>query len=160
MRMHVKQRFLSLGDKYDIYDESDRPLFQVQGQVFSFGAKISVMNLAGQELFFIQQKVFRVLAEYHVYRGNDVCAVVKQRLSFLKPRLDVSSAYGDFEIEGDFMALDFAIRCNGAEVARVSKKFFSFTDRYGVEVYGNADPAFIATLVVAIDNCLHNGSSE
>ena len=77
MRMHVKQHFLSLGDKYDIYDESDRPLFQVQGQVFSFGAKISVMNLAGQELFFIQQKVFRFLAEYHVYRGNDVCAVGK-----------------------------------------------------------------------------------
>lgn len=77
MRMHVKQRFLSLGDKYDIYDESDRPLFQVQGQVFSFGAKISVMKLAGQELFFIQQKVFRFLAEYHVYRGNDVCAVGK-----------------------------------------------------------------------------------
>lgn len=97
---------------------------------------------------------------YVLQSALEYCAVVKQRLSFLKPRLDVSSAYGDFEIEGDFMALDFAIRCNGTEVARVSKKFFSFTDRYGVEVYGNADPAFIATLVVAIDNCLHNGSSE
>jgi len=49
---------------------------------------------------------------------------------------------------------------NGVPVAVVSKKFFSFSDTYGVDIADNENHAFILALVIVIDQVLHDNENN
>ena len=46
------------------------------------GGQIHVFDMTGQELYFIQQKLFRFLPEYHIFAGDILCAIVKRNSHF------------------------------------------------------------------------------
>ena len=95
-----------------------------EGEIL-LGAKIHLYDAIGTELYFIQQKVFRFLPEYHIYNGKDLSAVVKKELSFFRPRLNITSQFGHFTIEGNLFAMDFAILNNGVVIGELHKKWLS-----------------------------------
>ena len=158
MKLYIKQKVFSLGDKYYVFNEMQQPVFAVQGRIFSMGAKIHVFDMTGQELYFIQQKLFRFLPEYHIFAGDILCAIVKKEFSFFKPRLAIQSQYGDYTMEGNLFGMDFTIFNDGIPVGEIHKKWFSFGDSYELVVHDPNNAAFFSTLVIAIDNCLHNES--
>lgn len=156
MVLYIKQRVFSFGDKYNVFNEQEQPIFAVQGQIFSFGAKIHVYDLAGNELYYIEQKLFRFLPEYHIFSSGNLCAVIKKEFSFFKPRLYIQSQFGDFRIEGNLFSMDFIIMNGDLQVGEIHKKWLSFGDSYELIVNNPDDAAFFSTMVIAIDNCLHN----
>ena len=156
MKLYIRQRIFSIGDKYDIIDESGAPVFNVRSEVFSFGAKIHLCDMTDSELYYIEQRLFRFLPEYHIYNMQGECAVVNKRMSFFKARLDIDSAFGQYEIDGDVFAMDFVITRNGGMVGSIAKKWLSFGDSYELDIGSDEDAGFFCALVVAIDHCLHN----
>lgn len=160
MNLYIKQRIFSLKDKYNVYYESGEPVYSVEGELFSWGAKIHLYDLNGSELYYIKQKVLTFLPEYEIYTGDSFCARVKKELSFFTPRLNVQSSYGDFEIVGSFMEMDFDIQRDGQIFGQIHKQWLSWGDTYCLTVEKPADAAFFTSLVIAIDNCLHNDSNK
>ncbi len=160
MTLYIRQRFFSIGDRFTITDEQENPVFTVQGEIFSFGAKLHLYDLSGRELYYVEQKIFRFLPQYYIYQGGRQCAVVNKELTFFRPRLSVSSSMGDISIDGDFFSMSFALYLNGGLIGSISKEFFSFTDFYRLEIPNGTDPAFFCSLVIAIDNCLHDGNKN
>ncbi len=156
MYLYIKQRVFSLGDKYDVYDENSNVVFNVQSEIFSFGAKLHLCNAAGMELYYIKQNFSLFLKKYEIYTGNSLYATVQQELSFFRPRLAISSIYGDHEIEGDFFHFDFEIKRLGMLVGSVHKKWLSWGDSYELYIPDGSDAAFFVALVIAVDNCVHN----
>lgn len=153
----MKQRVFSLGDKYDVYDEHQEPIYHVQGEIFSWGAKIHLYDLSGKELYYIKQKVLTFLPEYAVFQGESLCARIQKEFTFFRPRLNVESVDGDFEIEGNFWDMDYEIRKNGEMMGEIHKEWLSWGDTYSISVREPKDAAFFTALTIAIDNCLHNG---
>jgi uncharacterized protein YxjI len=160
MNLYIRQRVFSLGDKYNVFNEQEQPVFTVQGQIFSFGAKIRLYDLAGNELYYIEQKLFRFLPEYHIFNCENLCAMVKKEFSFFKPRLHIQSQFGDFNMEGNLFGMDFEIQNGDQPVGEIHKKWLSFGDSYELVVHNPDDAAFFCTLVIAIDNCLHNENNH
>lgn len=156
MVLYIKQKVFTLRDKYYVYNEQFQPIFTVQSEFFTIGARIHVYDMTGQELYFIEQKLFRFLPEYHIFCGGNLCAIVKKVFTFLRPRLVIQSQYGDYTMEGNLFAMDFAIYHEGLPVGEIHKKWFSFGDTYELAVQDPDNAAFFSTLVIAIDNCLHN----
>ena len=74
-----------------------------------------------------------------------------------RPSFDISSVYSNYNIDGNLFAYDFSIFKNGSPVAIISKKWFSFSDTYGVSVDDNEDAAFILALVIVLDQIYHDG---
>lgn len=159
MKLYIKQRVFSIGDKYDVYDEAGNVYYDVKSELFTIGAKIHVNNVQGQELYYIKRKITFALARYEIYRGSYLCAVIQQQFSFFKPRLVITSDYGEFEVQGDFMDWNFEIVKNGALVGSVSKQWLSWSDTYELYIPEDSDSAFFASLVIAIDNCLHSNNN-
>ena len=159
MNLYIKQKIFTLADKYSVYNESGEPVFSVEGELFSWGAKIHLYDLNGMELYYIKQKVLTFLPEYEIYVGDDFCARVKKEFSFFHPRLNVQSSYGDFEIEGRFMEMDFDIQCNGQSLGEIHKEWLTWGDTYCLSIVNPENAAFFTSLVIAIDNCLHNDSN-
>jgi uncharacterized protein YxjI len=66
---------------------------------------------------------------------------------------DVSVSIDDHEIQivGSFFAHEFSFTRNGREVAKVSKKFWSWTDSYGLEVESSSYDVFFIGIVGLLD---------
>ena len=158
MRFVVRQKIFAFGDNFVIKDEYGKEHFMVKGKVFALGDKLRVYDMAGQELFYIEQKLFRFLPEYTIYQSGRPMAKVKKEFTFFKPKFNITSDLGDFVIQGNYWAMDFSILKNGNLVASVSKKWFSFADTYGVDIVKGEDYGFLITLVIVIDQVLHDNN--
>lgn len=156
MRYLVRQRVFSFGDNFTIKDENEQDRYIIQGKVFSFGDKLKLVDLNGNELFYIEQQLFRFLPEYYIYAGGEQMASVKKQLTLFTPKFVINSVYGSYEIEGNIFGYDFQIYKDGRMVAIINKKWFAFSDSYGVEIVDGEDHAFLLTLAIVIDQVLHD----
>ncbi len=160
MKLYIKQRVFSLGDKYDVYDSQENIVFNVESELFTIGAKLHLYNTQGQELFYIKRSFTLFLADYEIYQENNVIARISQEFSFFHAKLNVESMMGEFEINGDFMSMDYQIIRNGQYFGGVYKKWLSWGDSYELDIPENQNAGFFCALVIAIDNCLHNESKH
>jgi uncharacterized protein YxjI len=157
MRFVMKQKLFSFGDDFFIKDAADRDVYFVDGKAFSFGDQLSFQDLDGNELAFIRQKVFSWGKTYEIIREGDVAAVVQKELfSFFHHRFTVDvPGPDDLEAEGDFMDHEYEFRRGDRTVATVSKRWFSWTDTYGVDIAPGEDPVLILASAVVVDQACH-----
>lgn len=160
MRYVVKQRIFSFGDSFTIRDEAGNDHFLVKGKVFTFGDKLRIYDMQDRELVYIEQKLFRFLPEYRIYFSGQPVAIVKKEFSFFKPRFHIESTMGEYVVQGSFWGMEFEIFKDGQKVAQVSKKWFSWSDTYGVEIADNENAPFMLALVIVLDQVLHDNKNN
>ncbi|CAN5591144.1 LURP-one-related/scramblase family protein [soil metagenome] len=157
MRYIMKQKLLSFGDDFYIKDENKRDVYFVDGRAFSIGDKLAFKDLEGNELAFIRQKLLAWGATYEISRDGVVAAVVKKHVFALfhhRFSIDVPGP-DDLEAEGDFLDHEYAFRRGDRVVATVSKKWFSWTDTYGIDIADDEDPVLILASAVVVDQACH-----
>jgi uncharacterized protein YxjI len=158
MRYVLRQKIWALGDDFTIKDESGADRFKVDGKVFSIGDKLSFQDMGGRELAFIAQKLITIAPKYEIHRGGQLAAVVKKELfTFFKCKFTVDvPGPDDLEAKGDFWDHEYEFTRAGRRVGAVSKKWFSWTDTYGVDVADGEDDVLILASAVVIDMICHN----
>lgn len=160
MRYLIREKVFSLGDNFTIKTFEGYDAFKVVGKVFSLGNKLRIYSMDDRELVYIEQKVFKFLPEYNIYLDNSLAAVLKKEFTFLKPKLNIESRFGNFYIEGNIFARSFQVFKDGYIVADIYKKALSFSDTYEVEVDDSQNHAFILALVIAIDQIFHDNKNR
>src|SRR5262249_7629588 len=141
LRYQLRQKLLSWGDDFTIKDDQGRDLYYVDGKAFSIGQKLSLQDLEGNELAFIRQKLLAWGPTYEVERGGRVVAVVRKALLTLfscKFTVDVPGP-DDLEATGDLLDMEYRFQRGSRTVATVSKRWFSMSDTYGVDVAPGED---------------------
>src|ERR1041385_8662110 len=157
MRFVLKQKLFSFGDDFLIKDDTGSDVYFVDGRAFSFGDQLSFQDLSGNELAFIKQRVFAWGKTYEIVRDGEVAAVVKKHLFNLfhhRFTVDVPGP-DDLEAEGNFTDHEYTFRRGDREVARVSKRWFSWTDTYGVDIADGEDDVLILASAVVVDMVCH-----
>jgi uncharacterized protein YxjI len=162
MRYVMRQKLLSLADSFTIKDENERDAYVVKGKLFSFGDKLSFQDPDGNELVYIDQRLLSWGPTYELWRGTDLLAVVKRQLfSFIHHRFTVDvPGPDDLEAEGDFLDHEYTFARGDHVVASVSKKWFSWTDTYGIEVAEGEDPVLILASAVVVDMVCHGDNKR
>ncbi len=157
MRYVMKEKFFAWGDDFAIQDDQGRDVFFIDGKAFSFGDQLSFQDMQGNELAYIKQKVFAWGKTYEVFRGGALAAVVKKELfTLFKGRFTIDvPGPDDLEAEGDFLDHEYEFTRGGRRVAAVSKRWFSLTDTYGVDVGDGEDPVLILASAVVVDMACH-----
>ena len=158
MRYVMSQKFFSLADSFSIKDENETDVYLVKGKIFSFGDKLSFQDTQGNELVYIDQRLLNWGPTYELWRGADLLAVVKRELfSFIHHRFTVDvPGPDDLEAEGDFFDHEYTFTRGDRVVATVSKKWFSWTDTYGIDVAEGEDPVLILASAVVVDMVCHD----
>jgi uncharacterized protein YxjI len=157
MRYMMKQKLFSWGDDFTIRNEAGEDVFFVDGKAFSFGDKLSFQDMQKNELAFIRQKLLAWGPTYEITRDGALAAVVKKHLFTLfrcKFTVDVPGP-DDLEAEGSFLDMEYTFTRSGQSVAEVSKRWFSFTDTYGVDIQEGEDDVLILASTVVIDMACH-----
>lgn len=157
-RFVMKQDWFSFGDDYTIRDEAGRDVYRIDGKVFSFGDQLSFEDLSGRELAFIDQKLLNWGPTYEIHRGGALAAVVKKKIFTLFSCTFTVDVPGpdDLVAEGDFWEHEYQFTRHGRPVASVSKRWFSWTDTYGIDVPPGEDPVLVLASAVVIDLCCHD----
>ena len=157
MRYLMRQHFLSWGDDFTVQDESGQDGFYVDGKAFSLGDQLSFQDMEGHELAFIRQKLLAWGPTYEIYRRGELQAIVKKALFTLfqcRFSVDVPGP-DDLEARGSFTDHEYEFERGGSSVAVVSKRWFSWTDTYGVEIAEGEDDILILAATVVIDMACH-----
>ena len=161
MIFRIKEKFWSWGNDFSITDVDGNEVFYVAGSAFSWGDDLSFQNAQRQELARITQKLMSWKPRYQIIIAGELFAEVIKEWSWLNKQftLDVPGP-NDYTIDGSFWTHEFTFTRSGRSVARVSKKYWSWTDSYGVEIVENEDVVAILSACIVIDQVLHDGSSS
>lgn len=150
MKLYIKQKFLSWGDSFSVYDSSEREIFSVQGEVFTFGKKLALYDARGVELLRIEQELFCFRPRYHILKNEQIVATVVKEFSMFTPYYSVEGP--GWEIQGDFFDHDYEITDQGRLVASVQKQWLSWGDTYEIDVDDRVyDPAAVLAVAIIID---------
>ncbi len=162
MRYVMKQSWLSWGDDFSIKDAAGNDVFFVDGRALSFGDKLSFQDMSGNELAFISQRLLAWGPTYDIYVNGQLNATVSKRLFTLfkcKFEVDVPGP-DDLSAEGDFLDHEYSFYRHGEAVASVSKRWFSWTDTYGIDISESENDALILASAVVIDQVCHDGKKH
>jgi len=154
----MRQKFWALGDDFSIKDESGAEAFFVDGRAFSFGKKLSFQDADRRELAFIRQKLLSWGPTYEIERDGRTLAIVKKKLfTFLRCKFTVDvPGPDDLEAEGSLLSHEYTFTRHGQPVASVSKRWFTLTDSYGIDIADGEDVVLILASAVVIDLCCHD----
>jgi len=157
MRYIMRERILSWGDDFTIRNADGDNVYYVDGKVFSFGNKLSFKDMQGTEVARIDQKLLSIGPQYEIARGGETIAVVKKHLfTLFRARFTVDvPGPDDLEASGNFLDHEYSFERGGRQVARVSKKWFSFSDTYGIDIEEGQDDVLILAAAVVIDLVSH-----
>jgi len=119
--------------------------------------RLVFLDMAGNELAEIRQRVLTLGPSYDILRGGQVVATVSKHeftLLFCKFQVDVPGP-DDLEATGSLFDYEYAFRRHGREVATVSKKNFPWTASSGIDMADGEDDVLILASSVVIDLCCH-----
>ena len=157
MKYVMRQKVFSFGDDFVIKDETGIDRFKVDGKVFTIADKLSFQDMNGHEMAFIKQRLLSWGPKYEIYRNNGLAAVVEKKLFTLfhcKFVVDVPGP-NDLEAKGNFLDHEYTFTRNGQVVGACSKRWFAWSDTYGIEVAPGEDDVLILASSVVIDMVCH-----
>lgn len=162
VKLYLKQKFFSFADRYKVFDEKQKVLYHCEGKMFSFSHRIDIFETAGTKLLYtLRRRPFAFMATYLLTdpQGNEV-AQIRRRFTMFKPKLDITSKFGNFTLDGDVFAHSFSITQDGKIVVDFTKKWVSWGDSYEITVHPEENVGFYVSMVILIDNCLHDNRND
>ena len=150
MKLLVREKFLSMHNRYYIYNENEELEYEIQSKVISIGDKTKIYDKNHNVIAYIEQEIFHLMPHYNIYIENEYKYQIKKKFQFLKNDYELSNLY---KVDGNVFSLDFTIFNNyGDKVAVVNRKLLSIGDKYQIEILDEKDINIILTVIVAITN--------
>ena len=146
---HVKRKFLSLGDRFTIFDDLGLPSYQVEGSFLKIPKIFTISDMQGQEVSRIEKKPICFLPQFEVILADGTSFTIKKALTFLKSRYHIQGL--DMTVKGNIWDWDFSLQKGGYEIATISQNLSYLTFTYTVDIYDKAYSDLVISLVIAID---------
>src|SRR5689334_8401985 len=150
MLYQMKRNFWSMLGNFHVQDEFGDTAFQIQRQ-WGFN-KYSLIDETGREQVMLKQNIWAWRKTFEIYANGQFYARFTKPFFAFYDNYTVELYDGNLlQIDGDFFDCEYNIyRVNSGGSASVSKRWFSLTDTYGIEINPNEDQALILACVLAI----------
>jgi uncharacterized protein YxjI len=150
-RFVMREDMFTIGDDYWISDEAGVHAYRVDGKAMRVRETFVLEDASGREVATIKERKLSIRDKMGIERDGDTIATVRTAMGW-GDRFAIEVDGGqDLKAHGKVGKHEYEIERDGDTVARVSKKWFSLRDAYGVEVAAGEDEALILSVVVAIE---------
>jgi len=136
-------------DKFHIADEFGSTRYYVEGELFSWGKKLHIYNVTGEEIAFIRQKVLSLPPRYFVVINGAVVATIVKDFTFFRPSYHIEGL--PWEVKGDFWEHSYVMYDGNNEIMRISKAWFTWGDSYKLEIFDLQNEVLCLSVALAID---------
>ena len=157
MKLYIKEKVFSWGDKFTVKDEFGNDKYVVEGEVLTWGKKLHVYDMAGREVALIKQEIWSFLPQYYVFCGGEQVAQIKKEFTFLFPKYTIDGL--EWEIDGSFLAHEYEITRSGRRIVTISKEWMTWGDSYELDILDPRDEIVALAVVLTIDCVTESQSS-
>lgn len=158
MKLYIKQKVFSWGDKFNVSDDKGNTKYYVEGEIFSWGKKLHIYDNTGQEAAFIRQKVMSFLPRYYVEINGEVVATIVKEFTFFRQSYHLEGL--NWKVDGDFLAHEYVMYDNRNEIMRMSKAWFTWGDSYELEIFNRENEILCLGVALAIDCAMAQSSNN
>jgi uncharacterized protein YxjI len=153
MRFYISERFWSLTEDFVIRDEQGQPVLQVHSPMLHLGGdELRVMDMAGNELARIEQKLLAFRPRYRIYSGGALRAEIHEQFKLFGERFRVDGDGYSYEVDGDIWNHNYRVfDPSGNTVAAIHKDFIPFRESYAIDIAQGADVPVLLALVLVLD---------
>ena len=158
-RYKIRQKLISIGDDFWIENQKGEKVYKVDGKALRIRKTLEFEDLNGRKLAQIKERILSIKDSMVIEdaKGKDLAVVKKALIAPLRDKWNVDVKGGeDLVVQGNILDLEYDIRQGRKKVAEVSKKWFTITDTYGVEVEEGQNHILILAIAVAIDMMAHD----
>lgn len=158
-RYKIRQNLLSIGDDFWIENAKGQKVFKVDGKVLRIRKTLVFEDANGRKLAQIKERLLALKDTMVVEdaNGKDMATIKKALITPLRDKWNVSVKDGeDLVVQGNILNLEYSIKQGRTKVAEVSKKWFSLTDTYGVEIADGQNETLMLAIAVAVDMMAHD----
>ena len=157
-RYKMRQKLISLGEDFTIEDAAGNPAYEVDGKVLTLRETFELKDLQGNVVATIRGKLLSIRSKMEIYRNDDKAATITKALfAPLREKFTVDLADGgEIEVKGSILDHEYTLRRDDAVIGQVSKRWFTFTDTYGIDVAEGEDDALVLSIAVALDEMAHD----
>ena len=149
MRLYMKEKVFSWNERFTIKDENGWDKYFVEGEFLSLGKKLHLLNINGEELAFIQQRLLTLMPRYSVSVAGREIAEIRKEFTFFFQRYIIDGL--GWEVDGSVWEHRYEIRKNGRLIVRIDKEWFTWGDSYVLEIADPADEILALAVVLTID---------
>lgn len=156
MRYIMQQKLFGLGGDSMVKNDRGENCFFVDGAALSIGRRLVIKDLESGRKAVIQQKIVSFTPTFNLRFDDGLKVTVKKTVNPLVNnfKIDLPGRKNDLEARGDLLHHEYSIYNGREEVARVSKRWFSLVDSYGIEIDDDQDDLLILACAVVIDEVL------
>lgn len=163
MKLFLRQKVFTIGDKLTFFDKDKKPVYYVKGSIFKIPHRLIMTDAEGRELTIVKTKLFNLFKTYDVIdiQENRVVGKVKRSFSFNK-NFNININDESFLIKGSLFGYHFdLINQNGEVVVTVKKEIISWGDVYEVFIdETKIKPEIACSLCIAFDNDIHSYKND
>jgi uncharacterized protein YxjI len=153
VRYLIREKLFHITEDSAITDENQQPVYQVNGKLFSLHNTLTMRDMAGNEIVTIRKHLIALRPTFEIlHAGQEVAEVRKRMFTPFGDRfvIDIPGP-DDLEINGNIFEHEFSVTRGGQVVATISKRWFSFSDTYAVDVAPGENVPLILASVLALD---------
>lgn len=151
MKFYIREKLVSLHNKYFIYDENDEQVYELESKYISIGAKTSLKDMDGNELVYVEQEVLHFMPQYNIYINEEFIGKVIKRFKLISNDYEVLEL--GYTVEGNFLGSSYVVKNSDDEIiANVSRKVVSIGDKYHLEILDEENYLRILGVLIAIIN--------
>ncbi|MBB5887910.1 LURP-one-related/scramblase family protein [Lactovum miscens] len=146
----VNQKLLSWGRKFLVTDEEGIKKYDIVSSLFKIPKEFMIYDNFDQLVGKVTHKAFSFLPKSFLELNGQIVATISKKFTFFKPKYNIDA--GNITIEGSILDLNYEIQRDGITIGSIDKNWFSYRDKYSIEVQSEKDELLILGLVLAIDN--------
>lgn len=155
MKFYIKQKVFSLKDQFNVLDENQNQVYQVQGKMFSISNKLELLQPDGTLVYHSKKKIFSIMPKYFIFTPNDDEVATVQRKIAIKPKFEVVVENQELEVRGSLFAHSFQVYDDDRIVATIEKKIISWGDTYEIDILDERRIELMLFIVIIIDQVIH-----
>ncbi|MEG0255516.1 MAG: LURP-one-related family protein [Vagococcus sp.] len=147
--LYMKQKVLSLNEKFSIKDQEENIIYSVKGSFLKIPKSFTMYDSNEEEIGTVTKELFKLLPKFSVKVVGASPILIEKKLSFFKANYHIDSE--NIQIQGDWLDKNYAIERNGIEIARINQKWLAMNSTYEISILEENYEHLIILLVAAID---------
>lgn len=147
MELCIKEKELSLPEKFDIYDENGNIKYYVVKKI-ALKQELTIYNLNKECIAKLKQCSFHSLSSFLVNVAGKEYHLIQKFHMF---RSHIHLKENGWELKGDFTSHNYEIYNLSTQVATIHQKWLSFGNCYHLQCEKSTDDLLALCIVLAVD---------
>ncbi|MBO2453167.1 LURP-one-related family protein [Actinomadura barringtoniae] len=153
MKYKVRDRVFGFGDDSWVEDEQGDKVFLLDGKAFRMRQVFELKDRDDRVVAEIKEKRLSVRDTMIIERdGERLATVHKKMIHLVHDRFEIElEGGGEWTAKGDILDKEYEIKGDHGTIAKISRKWFSIRDTYGIEVEPGMDVPLVLAAAIAVE---------